>query len=44
MLTCKKNTADAGGFYQGWFAEWRGGERFYYVAKGESGDKACRDQ
>jgi hypothetical protein len=44
MLTCKKNTADAGGFYQGWFAGGRGGKRFYRVAQCEGGDKGYGEQ
>jgi hypothetical protein len=40
----EKNTTDAGGFFQVLFAGGRGDERFFCVAKRESGDKVCRDQ
>lgn len=43
-LALEKNTADAGCFFQRWFAGWRGGKRFYRVAQCEGGDKGYGEQ
>jgi hypothetical protein len=42
-FTLEKNTADAGGFFKGLFAGGLGGELFECIAKGERGNKGCRE-